>query len=211
MKPLVAVSAGLFLGPLHAGAGPDAATAAREAIRHLDLQTELPREPTPQPKLQLSLPPELAYLALIIIVAFLLYLFRHQLSRWRLPGWAPEWSADGPESGEEAPAPPVLAAGLKADELARQGRFVEAMHVLLLQSLADLRERLGVEFADSLTSREILRNAQLSEPNRKRLSDIVARVEWCYFGGYPAALTDYAACRHSFDALVAAVHADHGG
>jgi hypothetical protein len=211
MTWVVAVSTGLLSAPLRAEPGPDVATAASEAIRHLDLQTELPGEPTLQPKLHLSLAPELIFLALIIAAACVLYAFREQLGRWRLLGRSREWRADQPESGEDLPARSVLEATVKADELAGQGRFVEAMHLLLLHSLSDLRQRLGVEFADSLTSREILRNAQLSDPNRTLLRDIVARVEWCYFGGYPAALADYVACRHSFDALFEAVHADNGG
>jgi len=30
---------------------------------------------------------------------------------------------------------------------------------------------------------------------------MVNRVEWTYFGSYPAALSDYVACRASFNAL----------
>jgi hypothetical protein len=97
----------------------------------------------------------------------------------------------------------VLAA---ADDLARQGRFVDAMHVLLLQGLADIRRHLGEQFADSLTSREILRSTKLSEAGRGPLRDIIARVEWTYFGKHPAERDDYAACRASFDALARAVH-----
>ncbi|HZC79118.1 MAG TPA: DUF4129 domain-containing protein, partial [Ktedonobacterales bacterium] len=92
------------------------------------------------------------------------------------------------------------------DELAAQGRFVEAMHVLLLQGLAAIRAGLDEEFADSLTSREILRRARLSDPGRASLRDIVNRVEWTYFGQYPAALADYEACRTSFNTLTQALH-----
>ena len=95
-----------------------------------------------------------------------------------------------------------------ADELAAQGRFVEAMHVLLLQALADIRKRLQEEFADSMTSREILRSRQVSDALRRPLRDVINRVEWTYFGGHPAARDDYLACRTSFSTLVAALH--HG-
>ncbi len=93
-----------------------------------------------------------------------------------------------------------------ADELAAEGRFVEAMHVLLLQGLADIRQGLDEQFADSLTSREILRSTRLSDAGRAALRDIVNRVEWTYFGRHPAASADYAACRASFNALAQALH-----
>jgi len=78
--------------------------------------------------------------------------------------------------------------------------------VLLLQGLADIRRYLGEQHADSLTSREILRNTQLSDAGRLPLRDIVMRVEWTYFGKHPAEGEDYAACRASFDALARAIH-----
>ena len=213
MKRVVAVglSAGLISAPLCAEPRADVTAAAGDAIRHLDLQTELPRDPTPQRKLHVSLPPELILLPLVIVIACVIYAFRDQLGRLRLLGRGPEWRADRREGNEDLPAAQGLAVTLKADDLAGQGRFVEAMHLLLLQTLTNLRERLGVEFADSLTSREILRHAQLSDANRTLLQDIVARVEWCHFGGYPAALADYVACRQSFDALLASVHGGNGG
>ena len=75
-----------------------------------------------------------------------------------------------------------------ADELAAQGHFVEAMHVLLLQALADIRRRLREEFADSMTSREILRSKHLSDDLRGPLREVVNRVEVTYFGEQPAAI-----------------------
>jgi hypothetical protein len=93
-----------------------------------------------------------------------------------------------------------------ADDLAAQGRFVEAMHVLLLQGLAEIRRRLDEQFADSLTSREILRSRHLSDDLRRPLRDVVDRVEWTYFGEHAAAREDYLACRESFGALARALH-----
>jgi hypothetical protein len=207
----VSLSTGVLSAPMRAESRADVASAASEAIKHLDLQTELPHDLTPQPKLQLSLPPELVLLPLIIVIACVIYAFRDQLGRLRLLGRGPEWRADRHEGDKDLPTAQALETTVKADDLAGQGRFVEAMHLLLLQTLIDLRQRLGVEFADSLTSREILHHAQLSDPNRMLLQDIVARVEWCHFGGYPAALADYVACRQSFDALLASVRAGNGG
>src|SRR5215475_5344646 len=106
-------------------------------------------------------------------------------------------SAEQPQALAQSSADPAAA----ADELGRQGRFVEAMHMLLLLSLGEIRRHLGEQFADSLTSREILRGTRLPPQGRASLRDIVARVEWTYFGGYPATMEDYTACRQSFDTL----------
>jgi hypothetical protein len=172
-RVLLALTFVLLASPLAAQNPQDAHAAAEQAIRRLDLQTELPREPQ-APRLRIQLPPEVAWLMAAVGVGTV---------------------AKPPEM--------VLAA---ADDLARQGRFVDAMHVLLLQGLADIRRHLGEQFADSLTSREILRSTKLSDAGRTPLRDIITRVEWTYFGSHPAERADYAACRASFDALAHALH-----
>ena len=88
-----------------------------------------------------------------------------------------------------------------ADRLSREGSFVEAMHVLLLHSLAEIRRQLGEQFADSLTSREIVRAARITGGARTALRDIVGAVERTYFGAYPAEAGDYATCRQNFATL----------
>ena len=141
----------------------------------------------------------------LLLPAILLYSFRDTIMaalNGRTGAWRePEGESATAAAGNEAV---VLAA---ADELASAGRFVEAMHVLLLQGLAYMRERLDQQFSDSLTSREILRSTNLPETARASLRDVVARVELTYFGKRPAALADYTACRESFNALTRALHA----
>jgi Domain of unknown function (DUF4129) len=193
--------AGLLAGGLLFGAAsaqsPDPDKAARDSIRALDLQTDLPHQRSIEP-IKLELPPELVWVLLACGAAFVLYAMRDSLV------WRRRAGDDWGEAGEGSPAggarsdADALAA---ADDLAAQGRFVDAMHTLLLQSLADIRRRLGIEFADSLTSREILRGTRLPPHGRVSLRAIVAAVELTYFGGYPAALADYSVCRKSFEDL----------
>lgn len=177
---------------------------AEQAIRRLDLQTTLPREPE-RPRVSIQLPAEVLWLVIAVALGVLLYAFRDMipiLGQWGRSG---AWSSDDAvPGGVEARAPAVVLGA--ADDLAAEGRFVEAMHVLLLQSLADIRAGLDEQFAESLTSREILRSTRLSEAGRAPLRDIINRVEWTYFGEHPAALPDYVACRASFNALVQALH-----
>lgn len=93
----------------------------------------------------------------------------------------------------------------EADDLARQGLFVEAMHVLLLRSVNEMRRRLDVSIAASLTSREILSRVGLSPEGRRLFADIIGRVEISYFGFHQPGADEYAACRRSFEELTGAM------
>jgi hypothetical protein len=176
---------------------------AEQAIHRLDLQTELPHEPEP-PHFSIKLPSEVLWVVIVLAIGMLAYAFRDMFPIWwRRQGGA--WTSDEIVTGDVQAQPPDAVVGA-ADDLAAQGRFVEAMHVLLLQGLADIRARLDEKFADSFTSREILRSTKLSEAGRSSLRDIINRVEWTYFGEHPAGNTDYVACRTSFNALARALH-----
>jgi hypothetical protein len=181
---------------------------ADQAIHKLDLQTELRRDEKPEEPYQLTLPPETVWIAVIVGVIILLYAFRDMIPVLRA-GRSGSWTEDETAALQAGPRAPEIVLEA-ADELAAQGRFVEAMHVLLLQALADIRRRLHEEFADSMTSREILRSRRVADALRHPLRDVIDRVEWTYFGGHPAARDDYLACRTSFNALVAALHQGAG-
>jgi hypothetical protein len=208
---LAVVAAGLGMSPLAAQQSqapqPPSDTAiqtlADQTIRRLDLQTELLRQPEPF-GWRLNLPPEALWFAVIVGAAVLLYAFRDMLPflGMRRDG---AWELDEAGAGESASREPSIALGA-ADDLAAQGRFVEAMHVLLLQALAEIRRRLDEQFADSMTSREILRSKHLSDDLRGPLREVVNRVEVTYFGEQPAAKDDYLACRSSFSAIAHVLH-----
>lgn len=177
-----------------------------EVARQLDIQSRLPHEEEepPSPQWHLSLPPDLLWL----LVAFGLILLV-----WALKDVIPAFSTgeggwgDATAPGEAVGAVPgaAEAAQVAADDLARQGRFAEAMHVLLLQSLGDIRRRLDERLADSLTSREILHRIRISDLGLASLRDIISRVERTYFGEYPAGVEDYQGCRASFGTLTEAL------
>jgi hypothetical protein len=168
----------------------------KDSIRALDLQTEFPRKIEP---VRIPIPQELIWIALVVVVALILYAMRDtllSLLRRRKEGWEPP-----PAFAAAAALAHGTDALAAADALSREGRFVEAMHMLLLQGLSDIREQLRETFADSLTSREILRGARLDPAGRTSLREIIAAVERTYFGGYPAQADDYALCRRNFDTL----------
>jgi len=89
----------------------------------------------------------------------------------------------------------------RAEKFAREGRFAEALHELLLQALADIRALHGTTLAPSLTSREILREPSLADTTRAALSLLIGRVEWTWFGLRAAESADYQAGRADLDQL----------
>jgi hypothetical protein len=175
--------------------------AAEHSIKRLGLQVSMPHTPTKLDDLSgwnFHLPAWLIYVAATLGAVVIGYIVLDMIPGWRArddDSWAT--TGDG-LLGATDPAELTLA---QADELAARGFFVEAMHLLLLHSLAEIRRRLRLEFADSLTSREILRRARLPEEVTDTLRSIVTRVELSYFGGYPAAQPDYESCRAGFEAL----------
>jgi hypothetical protein len=208
---LAALAAGLGTNPLAAQQSQrppslDAATIqilADQAIRRLDLQTELRQQPEPF-GWRLKLPPEAVWFAVVVGVAVLFYAFRDMLPFLGVKRDG-AWELNEAGATEGGTPEPAIALGA-ADDLAAQGRFVEAMHVLLLQALAEIRRRLDEQFADSMTSREILRSKRLSDDLRGPLREVVNRVEVTYFGEHPAAKDDYLACRSSFSAIAHVLH-----
>jgi hypothetical protein len=189
-----------------AAVAADVRQLAEDVIRDLDLQRGLPvhaeNAPWRLPWLP-EIPGEMLWVVAALGVGVLAYVLRDLLPSWRRdPGG---WTADPATDGSAALPALAAAAAAEADELARRGLLVEAMHVLLLRSLWDIRGELKEAFADSLTSREILRSPRLPAPVRTALQQIVTQVEWSYFGEHPAALDDYLSCRRSFDVLTAAL------
>lgn len=104
-----------------------------------------------------------------------------------------------PRSGGAEAARPEVGDSLgEADRLAREGNYREAVHVLLLRSIEELRTRLDIALAESLTSREILQDVPLTERARSALAPIVTVVELSHFGGRTSSEMEYRACREHY-------------
>ncbi|WP_084396748.1 DUF4129 domain-containing protein [Henriciella aquimarina] len=71
----------------------------------------------------------------------------------------------------------------QADALAADGRFAEAVHLLLFRSIEDLQERRTGGVPQSLTAREIQSLSDLSARAREALGPIIRIVENSFFGG----------------------------
>jgi hypothetical protein len=198
----VTLALALPIGPAFAGA--DSGDMVRASVDRLGLQTEMPDPAIAPPEhgSNAHLSPDfirfLLWGAVISGVAVIIWSLRDSL-----PVISRSRKIIAPEQ-----APPSLAqsnrmeeAQLEADDLARQGHYTEAMHVLLLKSLNEIRRQLGTSFAVSLTSREILRRLQLPDIGRQSLTAIIRAVERTYFGGEDAGQGDYSDCRSHFETL----------
>jgi hypothetical protein len=201
---LILSACAAMVWPLTIQAAEDVKRLVEQVIRRLNLQTSLPNEPDPTRTPWPNLPEVMLWLIIIAALALAVYAFRDLipfLKKKQRQGWS---------DGETFSGDSKLAASESklraADELAASGNFVEAMHTLLLQGLAIMRERLNDPISDALTSREILRSAKLPQDGRNSLGDIVDRVEWTYFGARPATRIDYDACRASFTNLTDSLH-----
>ena len=128
----------------------------------------------------------LRVLGVLAAAALLLFLLRALLS------WKHRGRSDAPPVvPATAAAEPVLQAVGAADRLAAEGRYAEAVHALLLQTLRDLAERFRVPLQPSRTSREILGLLPLKPDRREVLGDLVRMVERSVFGGIPLGMADY--------------------
>lgn len=86
-----------------------------------------------------------------------------------------------------------------ADQLAAEGKFAEAIHALLQQTLGELVVVAKHKISDAATSREIARQLTLAPAAGQALAALIAAVERTHFGDEVPAHGDYAQCRATFD------------
>jgi len=141
----------------------------------------------------LSLIPALAIAGLLLLLVYLGFKFWRNRRRASRPKPA---STTIPQPQVLAPMPTAdISERLPAWQvLANQGRFTEAIHLLLLHVLQDMRGEGLVTLTQSLTSREILRASDLATERRSGLATIIGAVEFCHFGGRAAGLALYEKC-----------------
>jgi hypothetical protein len=131
----------------------------------------------------------LAYLLLRKYVPLLPRLF-HRKSR---PKQAPEeWR-------------PIAAAARElldeSDALAGEGRYGDAVHLLLLRSIEDIQQRRPNLLRPNFTSREIGRLEALPEAARHTFGTIARVVERALFAGEPIGRAEFAGCRAAYESF----------
>lgn len=147
----------------------------------------------------------LATLVLYVLVAaavllILSWIALEAVSRRRGRGAESSVKAASGEEGEVAPErDAVLDDALR---LAAEGRYGEAIHVLLLVAIRQLAERSRVTLPPSRTSRELVRLLPLGPEARETFAELVRAVELSLFGGVAAGPEDYERSLARFHALV---------
>ena len=86
----------------------------------------------------------------------------------------------------------------EADRLAAQGRYDEAVHLLLFRSIDDIDERWPNTVRPALTSRDISSHPRLSDVSRHIFLGLVEIVERSFFGGGAVSPADFKACRDAY-------------
>lgn len=194
-----------------AAAAPGSSDELRQRVRRIleepGYQTEMPQ----LGELPLSSVPSLGPLAELLLrilliaaaaalVALLVYVAVDFVRSRRpapeaLPAPAP---SRPPRPLEALPAPAPLP---DPELLAREGRFGDAVHALLLHALAAVARRRRTPVPASWTSREVLRDLDLPAEPRGALGELVAAVERYLFAGLPLGADDWERCRGAYRRL----------
>lgn len=113
--------------------------------------------------------------------------------------WSPKARKTKPKAEEYHPEAEMARALLAdADELARAGRFAEAVHVLLLRSVEDMHRLRPRAVRPAATSRDIATLELLPAAARSAFSAMARMVETSLFGGRPVDAEGYAEARKAY-------------
>lgn len=89
-------------------------------------------------------------------------------------------------------------------DLARAGRFAEAVHMALLESLLHLQRHDGLLLEPAMTSRELVAHSPLEGQRAVAFGALVSAVELSFFGGCAMGAQDYAAAAVQLDVVTSA-------
>ena len=119
--------------------------------------------------------------------------------RWRRPARPADLTRGVASWRPEPEAARVLLED--ADQLAAEGRFEAAAHLLLLRTIDDIRGRRPDLVRPALTSRDIGALSALPEAARPAFAAIAQVVERSLFGGRPVDAGAYQRCRAAYEAF----------
>ncbi len=138
----------------------------------------------------------------IVVAAIIIYTIAVEFLR-RLPQASKlQDPNDGLPSPEFRPAKTRAHTLLEeADRLAREGRYAEAVRLLLHRSIEDMDKVFPGEIAPSMTSREIEIFRHLSAQGRSTFTKIARTVEASLFAGRVTDRQQFSECRHAYESF----------
>jgi hypothetical protein len=127
----------------------------------------------------------LMWIAVAVVALLLLYFFVPAFARWvdNLPFRRKAGEDEENDSVGLAEAGAARALLAEADALAAEGRFAEAVHLLLYRSVEDIDGRRPGLVKPAMTSRELAEAHDLPSVAREAFSRIARAVEISLFGG----------------------------
>lgn len=145
----------------------------------------------------------LFYAGLAAIAASILYFILRQIPNIRLRGLpqknAAASKADHTISTKRPNEKKARSWLEEADALAREGRYSEAVHLLLFRSIEDIQSRRKQKIPTALTAREIEKIEGLPQRPRDALRPIIAMVERSFFGGHHVDADNWASARKAYE------------
>lgn len=139
------------------------------------------------------------WLGLAAIVIAVLWFIAREVIRIRLPGKTDKLNISD-DTWRPAPAA-ALALLSDADALAAEGRFAEAVHLLLLRSINEIDGRLPNTVRPALTARDIAGLSRLPAAARPAFDKIARAVESSLFGGRSVDRATFVDCRAAYEAF----------
>lgn len=130
--------------------------------------------------------------------ALLWFIVREVISR--APGKSPGRETRAPTAAPVYRPDEVRSRSLLevADRLAADGRYDEAVHLLLHRSIEDIEEKLPNTVRRATTAREVTVLAGLPDNARAWLAPLARAVEFSWFGGRPLGADNWATCRQAY-------------
>jgi hypothetical protein len=142
------------------------------------------------------------WVGIALLVGAIIYVIAREILR-RLPESGGQAKAE-----EHVPVPEYRPAAARAhalleeaDRLAAEGRFGEAVRVLLHRSIEDMEKVFPEAIMPSMTSREISTVEHLSAQGRVTFTKIAQAVERSLFAGRPLSADTYSDCRSAYESF----------
>ncbi len=140
----------------------------------------------------------LAWTVLAVVVVLLVVWLVNALAGYNKNVVAKKEKKDPAVPSTETTAAALVRPKSEAELLADEGKFGEAIHVLLLLTIAELARR-KKDLHPALTSREIVVKVPVPGPARPHLSSLVDAVEHSLFGGLEPGRPEFDACLAHFN------------